>query len=347
MDCQNQARVNRGGIAVAGNLIVDFVKNIAAYPAMGMLTNIYDISQGVGGCAANTSVDLAKLDPDLPLTVLGRIGSDESGRFVTGTLEQYGIKTDRIKVSDSEPTSFTDVMSLPSGERTFFHKRGANAAFSPADIDLDTLACDIFHIGYILLLDAFDREDPEYGTVMARFLCDLQARGIKTSIDIVSSDDLDAYEKKIVPALKYTDYVIINEVEACGIWHLEPRLPDGSIHKENVRTAMRKIAEAGTRERVVVHAKEMGFCLDVPTGRMTELPSLKLNPADIKGSVGAGDAFCAGSLYAIYHQYDDEKLLSFASAVAATSLFEANATDGIRPYREVLAFAEKCQRSKI
>ena len=344
MDCQNQANQNRNGIAVAGNLIVDLVKNITAYPAMGMLTNIYDISQGVGGCAANTAVDLAKLDPDLPLCVLGRIGNDDSGRFVTQTLERYGLATDRVKVSDSEPTSFTDVMSLPSGERTFFHKRGANAAFSPADIDLDTLACDVFHIGYILLLDAFDQEDPEYGTVMARFLCELQARGIKTSIDIVSSDDLDAYEKKIVPALRYTDYVIINEVEACGIWHLEPRLPDGSIHKENVRTAMCKIAEAGTREKVVVHAKEMGFCLDVATGRMTELPSLKLNPADIKGSVGAGDAFCAGSLYALYHQYDDEKLLSFASAVAATSLFEANATDGIRPWREVLEIAETYQR---
>ena len=86
------------------------------------------------------------------------------------------------------------------------------------------------------------------------------------------------------------------------------------------------------------------LCLDVPTGRLTELPSLKLNPSDIKGSVGAGDAFCAGSLSAIYHQYDDEKLLSFASAVAATSLFEANATDGIRPCREVLAFAEQYQR---
>ena len=92
------------------------------------------------------------------------------------------------------------------------------------------------------------------------------------------------------------------------------------------------------------HAKEMGFCLDVPTGRLTELPSLKLNPADIKGSVGAGDAFCAGSLYGIYHQYDDEKLLSFASAVAATSLFEANATDGIRPWDEVLEIAKKYQR---
>lgn len=344
MDCQNRVRQNRNGIAVAGNLIVDFVKNIAAYPAMGMLTNIYDISQGVGGCAANTAVDLAKLDPDLPLTVLGCIGNDESGRFVTRTLEQYGIGSDRIKVSDREPTSFTDVMSLPSGERTFFHKRGANAIFSPADIDLDSLSCDMFHIGYILLLDAFDKEDPAYGTVMARFLCELQGRGIKTSIDIVSSDDLDAYEKKIVPALKYTDYVIINEVEACGIWHLEPRLPDGGIHKENVRKAMRLIAEAGTRERVVVHAKEMGFCLDVPTGRLTELPSLKLDPADIKGSVGAGDAFCAGSLYAIYHQYDDEKLLSFASAVAATSLFEANATDGIRPCGEVPEIAEKYQR---
>ena len=39
------------------------------------------------------------------------------------------------------------------------HKKGANAEFSPEDIDIDSLSCDIFHIGYVLLLDKFDEED--------------------------------------------------------------------------------------------------------------------------------------------------------------------------------------------
>ena len=65
------------GIAIAGNLVVDTVKNISSYPEMGMLTDIQDISKGVGGCAANTSIDLAKLEPALPIQVLGCVGEDE------------------------------------------------------------------------------------------------------------------------------------------------------------------------------------------------------------------------------------------------------------------------------
>jgi sugar/nucleoside kinase (ribokinase family) len=47
------------------------------------------------------------------------------------------------KISKENPTSYSDVMSLRSGERTFFHARGANAEFSPVDIDIDALDCKI------------------------------------------------------------------------------------------------------------------------------------------------------------------------------------------------------------
>lgn len=55
----------------------------------------------------------------------------------------------------------------------------------------------MLHIGYILWLDSFDRDDEEYGTVMARFLKNIKERGIKTSIDVVSYSAAD-YKSKIV-----------------------------------------------------------------------------------------------------------------------------------------------------
>lgn len=328
------------GIIIAGNLVVDTVKNITTYPAVGMLTGILDISRGVGGCAANTSIDLAKLDASLPLKVLGRVGDDENGTYVIDELQKYGIDTRGIRITPHEHTSFTDVMSLPSGERTFFHKRGANAVFSPQDMDIPSLSCSIFHIGYILLLDAFDKEDAEYGTVMARFLHDLQAAGIKTSVDVVSADDLRIYGKTITPALKYTNYAIINEIEATAIMQLSPRNEDGSLNRENLRISMENMVRAGVSDKVIIHAKEMSFLLDAHTGEFCEVPSLKLPLDVIKGSVGAGDAFCAGALYGIYHQFENRDILKFASAVAATSLFEANATDGVRTKEEVLALTQ-------
>lgn len=333
------------GITIAGNIIMDVVKNIEVYPSIGMLSDVSDISRSVGGCAPNTSINLAKIDRRIPINVIGKVGTDENGRYVVSQLQKYGIGVGKISYSSQNPTSFTDVMSIPSGERTFFHKRGANAEFDPSDIDIASLNCDIFHIGYILLLDRFDREDKQYGTVMARFLHDVQKRGIKTSIDVVS-DSSGNFEKKVIPALRYCNYVIINEIECCAIWHLDARTPSGGVNKANIRLAMQKTLEAGVKDRVVVHCKEMSFAMD-SKGNFTEVPSLKVPKEDIKGTVGAGDAFCAGCLYSLYNGYSDRQMLEFASAAAACNLLEANAVDGMKERNEILRLAEKYGRLSL
>lgn len=327
------------GVTIAGNIIMDVVKSIDTYPEKGMLVNISDIDASVGGCAPNTAIDLAKIDRRVPISVIGKVGTDENGRFITSKLQKHGINVSRICYTSEAPTSFCDVMSVPSGERTFFYKSGANAQFGPSDIDISSLDCDIFHIGYILLLDEFDKEDEKYGTVMARFLRDLQKHGIKTSIDVVS-DSSGNFEKKVIPALKYCNYVIINEIECCGIWHIEPRTADGRVNKPGIRQAMEKTISAGVKDRVIVHCKECSFSMD-SKGNFTEMPSLNVPAEDIKGAVGAGDAFCAGCLYAIYNGYSDEQMLEFASAAAACSLLEANATDGMKDRNEIMKLIEK------
>jgi len=333
------------GITIAGNMLLDVVKSISDYPACGLLTHINSVSYAVGGCAPNTAVNLAKIDGTVPVSVIGKLGTDEYGKFVLNFLQKNGLDVSRVIVSDTLSTSFTDVMSIPSGERTFFYQKGANKDFSPADIDISTLNCDIFHIGYILLLDAFDAEDPEYGTVMARFLHDLQKAGIKTSVDMVS-DSMADYSKKVLPALKYCDYVIINEIECCRVWNLNAYDENGKLDRAAVAEAMRKTMDAGVRDRVIIHCKEQAFAMNADRV-LTEVPSLKIPREEIKGSVGAGDAFCAASLYGIYNNYTDKHLLEFASAAAACNLFAENSVDGMRPKSEILKVAEKYGRLEL
>ncbi len=336
----------RKGIALAGNILVDTVKEIEAYPERGMLVNITDVSRAVGGCAPNTAIDIAKIDPSIPLSVAGKIGEDEAGRYVVGQMKKYGIDCSRIEASSQNPTSFSDVMSDAHGERTFFHARGANGEFSPRDIDISSLDCQILHIGYILLLDAFDQKDEQYGTVMARFLHDVQAEGIKTSIDVVSSTTAD-YKGTILPALKYCNYAFLNEIESSMLTDLPPYRPDGSLDMENIRKTMEFIASCGVKEKVIVHCKNCGFCLDVPSGSFTAVPSLDIPKDVIRGSVGAGDAFCAGSLYAIYNNYNDTDLLEFASAAAASNLFSENSVDGMMPKPELELLMKKYPRKTL
>lgn len=335
----------RRGITLAGNLIVDIVKDVDCYPKIGMLSNISTVTKAVGGCACNVAVDLAKMDGTIPLSVVGCVGDDEYGRYMISQLQRYNIDTGSVRVTEAAPTSFSDVISLPTGERTFFHARGANALFAPEDISLSKLNCSILHIGYILLLDMFDKEDPEFGTVMARFLHRVQETGIKTSVDVVS-DSSGAFSEKIIPALKYCDYVIINEIECCSIWELNPRNEDGSLNHDVIRDAMERTMSCGVKEKVVVHCKEAGFCLDC-CGEFTVIASLKLDPKQIKGSVGAGDAFCAGCLYSIYQGFSDNQMLEYASAAAACNLFSENAVDGMRSRQEIFQMMQQYPRQSL
>ncbi len=328
------------GIAVAGTTLADIVKVIEDYPQKGMLAHITEVSYAVGGCVPNVGVDLAKIDRTLPVYALGAVGEDEYGRFLVEKLKNYGLNVDGLVHLQGSDTAFTDVMSIPSGERTFFTKMGASGEFCPDHVDLSSLNCDILHIGYIFLLDKFDAADAEYGTVMARFLKSVQDAGIKTSIDVVSSNTGN-YAEKILPALKYSNYAIMNEIESCATFGVSPRNADGKLDATALRSVMEKMVECGVRDKVIIHAKEAGFVLDAVSGEFCTVTALNVPRSEIVGTVGAGDAFCAGCLYGIYNGWDNRQMLEFASGAAACNLFAANSVDGMRSRDEIVAVCEK------
>ena len=104
------------GIAIVGNLIADVVKSIAEYPKQGMLTYISEAVHSVGGCVPNTAINLAKIDRNIPISALGKVGADENGRFILSQLQKHGIDIEKIRVSSNAVTSFCDVMSMPKGK---------------------------------------------------------------------------------------------------------------------------------------------------------------------------------------------------------------------------------------
>lgn len=316
------------GIAVAGTLLVDKLNQIDKYPKSGELTQIKSVSRAVGGCVPNVGIDLKRINKDLRVVAVGAIGNDEEGQFIRDTLSNSALDVSGLNVYD-EKTSFTDVMSIAGGERTFFTYAGASALFGEKDVDFDAINADMLHLGYFLLLDKVDNGDG------LKILKKAKEKGVKTSIDLVSENS-DRYSL-IEPCLKFTDNLIINEIEA---GHLAGVLPE--------RQNLRKIAEAlklkGVKERVIIHMPDVGICLS--DNGYTEIPSLELPKGYIKGATGAGDAFCAGSLYGIYKGYSDSEILEFASMCAVMSLRCADATSGLAPEQEIKDFCKKFNRKK-
>ncbi len=319
-------------ITLAGTSLVDLIKRIDRYPQKGMLCAIGLVSQSVGGCVPNTGITLKTLAPDkIEVNAIARIGADENGNYIRCILEKHGIDARELRVDPDLPTSFTDVMTVPDGERTFFSAEGANAAFSETDIEIGSLDCSIFHLGYLLLLKTLDEPDAEYGTKAARLLAKIQKRGIKTSIDVVSRDR-EKFRKTVRPALRYSDYAVVNEIEAEYITGVPLRKGDELI-RENLHEACEKMMQAGVRERVVIHCPELGCSLS-GNGKFVVVPSLELPKDFIAGAVGAGDAFCAGMLYSFLFDLSEEESLRLASCVAACNLHAADSINGARSLEE-------------
>jgi sugar/nucleoside kinase (ribokinase family) len=334
------------GITIAGTIAVDHNNIIDQYAQKGMLSNILSSTRGVGGCVSNTLVDLAKIDASIPLYAYGGIGYDENGEYVLKTLKENGIHINGVKKYPGELTAFTDAMIVEStGERTFFTAKGANKVFTYEDIDFNSIDTDMFHMGYAFLMDPFDKEDKEYKTVMAKTLARVQAMGIKTSIDLVSVDN-ERFSEMVLPSLKYCNYFIVNEIEAGKTVKMNPYDSNGVISENHIHKICENILEAGVRDLVIIHAPQGGWAMSKDK-EFIFVPSLKLPQGYIKGSVGAGDAFCAGMLYSIYYQLPIKEALEIACAAAACNLSQVDSTSGMKSISEIKKLMERYNGNTI
>ncbi len=318
------------GIAVAGSILVDKINEIAAYPKVGELTQILSVSKAVGGLVPNVAIDLKKIEPTLNVKAVGCVGRDDDGVFAVSALKGNGVDIENV-FEIAARTSFTEVMSVIGGQRTFFTHAGANSTFGEDYFNFEKLNVKMLHLGYFLLLDKVDGGDG------LKILREAKAAGVKTSIDLVSENS-NRYQKVVLPCLPFVDNLIINETEAGAIAGIEPT-------RENLRKIAEKLKAEGVNERVIIHTPELGVC--VSNNGFTYLPSYAIEKDFIKGTTGAGDAFCAGALLGIYREQTDEEILELASSAAIAALSSADATSGMRSEEEIKILCKDLKRRTI
>lgn len=328
--------MERRGVIAAGNMLVDHVHQIVQWPERGWLAEIIHSERATGGAPLNVLLTLAKMHVGLPLQAVGLIGDDSDGDYILAMLDQYHVNRQRVQRTTFAPTSMSQVMTDPSGQRTFFHSPAANRLLDLPAFDRLDPSMKIFHLGYLLLLDSLDLPDDEFGTRSARLLSQMRDLGYETSLDLVSRKGDPRYQPLVLPALRYVDYLVINELEAGEFSGLEMRDSGDTPNILHIAEAASQLLAAGVRQRVVIHCPE-GAWGEAPGEQGQWVPSRQLEKDEIIGSVGAGDAFCAGFLYGCHEAWSLPDSIALAHACARASLLAANAIDGAKTLVELEA----------
>lgn len=302
-------------IACLGVLVADLLgKPVDGLPPRGRLGLVDRMELHVGGCAANTGIDLAKLG--VATAVLGKVGEDGLGDFMVGALEKSGVDTRGIVRDTSVGTSGSMVLVGSDGERTFVHYLGGNAQYRKEDVNWDVIGeTKILHVAGAHIMPALD------GQPMADVMREGRERGLITSLDTVW-DATGKWMETLGPCLPYSDYFLPSLSEAQALTKREePSEVAHALRDAGVGTVGLKLGAEG--------------CLILSAEGELRVPAFRVEAID---GTGSGDAWDAGYLLGVLRGWDVEKSARFANAVGACCVEQIGATGGIRSFEETEAF---------
>ncbi|MFL5342058.1 MAG: carbohydrate kinase family protein [Gemmataceae bacterium] len=305
-------------VLCAGIIVADHVCTpIDHLPAAGELVMADRLLLTLGGCAANTAVDLAKMG--VRSAVVGRVGGDLFGRIVTDMLREANVDTAALRAVPGEDTSQTLIVNVAGQDRRFIHTFGANSGMRAADIPRDRLAkSTVLYLGGFLLMTGVT------GAELADVFANARRLGVKTVLDVVTPPGLD-YRKQLEAVLPQTDVFHANTDEAKLI------LREGDMLRQ-----AELFHALGAKTAVVTHGGA-GAVL-VADGRRLRSGAY---PVEFVDGTGGGDAFDAGYIYGLLQGLGPEDCLRYASALGASCVRAIGTTPGVFTRPECEAFMRR------
>lgn len=304
-------------ILCVGNACVDVtVRPVDEQPELGKLKMVESIQMKVGGCAANTATDLARLGAEV--SVCAAVGEDAFGDFILSELIRENLQTGGIKRLTGVSSAASVVTISSSKERSFWHVPGAADLYTPAEIPKHELErCDILFLTAALIMKGFD------GEPAAALLKQAKENGKITVMD-TCWDSEGIWIDKIAAALPYLDFFIpsIEEAEMLAGTSEVDAICDRFM-ASGVRNVIIKM---GARGAYVSEAGGARYC------------SAAFERTDIVDTNGSGDAFCAGFLCALAKDLPLKECVRYANATGSFCVTGAGPSSGIPSMTEVETF---------
>ncbi len=298
-----------------GIVVADHVSEpIAHLPRPGELVLTPRTHLSIGGCAANVAVDLVRVGRRA--AVVGQVGADAFGRFVTDALRDAGVVVDHLATLSDETTSTSMIVNVQGEDRRFIHATGANARLDASEISGEML--ERTRVVYVGGYGLSDRPSPES---VAKLFRAARERSVKTVLDVVVPEGKDCWPM-LEPVLPWTDVFFPNDDEARAITGIrEPAEQARALRAAGVETVA---VTCGPRGTVVAGPsgvfRATGFAVELVDG------------------TGSGDAFAAGYIHALLNGGDLGECVRVGSALGASCVRATGATTGVFRADELAAF---------
>ncbi len=322
-------------VVAIGELVVDWISTSRGGGFIESSTYV----KSLGGNASNVAIALARLG--VKSRILAKVGDDIHGKYLTHVLSEERVDTRYVRVDKSAPTAQCYVFTTLDDDNTFLNWPPGNAAqqLTTDDITDESLddACCIHTTGISLT------RDPRRQAVLGA-LDRAKQKGLLVSFDAgfptgEGKGSIDALRS----AISMADIVKVNLLELF-FWakHMGAKVKESDLDfisaYENPPSSGHESKNSHdapdlSQERILDLARHLfiSFAPKILLVTMAGHGSLVLkNNLETWGQayevncisgVGAGDAYVAGFLRALYHQAGDKtNLCSFVDSLDADRL---------------------------
>ena len=299
-----------GKILVIGSLNIDMVMRVDHMPAVGETILCDGMKLVAGGKGANQACAAGRLGTDV--TMLGAIGTDSHGEMQRDSLQRSGVDVSGLITKESVSTGTAFITVNKEGNNSIVVVQGANAQFTPEDIEAhrDLLEeCEI-----VILQLEIPMDTVLYAVKLARTLG-------KTVI----LDPAPVPEHFPEELYQYVDIIKPNESELSRL----TGIADAQNHLEE---AVQIVKDHGVRNVLVTLGGD-GVYLDTENEPPVHIPAKKVEVVD---TTAAGDSFTAALAAMLLEGKTLKEAAEFANQVSAIVVTREGAQDSIPTLQEVL-----------
>ena len=305
--------VRRPGIIVLGDINVDIMGRVRAWPRPGEDCLAQSLEIRCGGVGANCALSLASWG--VAARMVGCVGQDVFGEYVLNALRECKVDSRWVQRSTAATTGMFYINVTPDGERTFFGSRGANSLLRlPRSSAALTAGATAVHLAGHCFLDPGPAQAAKY------LIKAMHARGGWVSLD-VGMEPSKSIPQKILQMIRRVDILLVSLDEAAALTGTrDPFRAFASLRKAGAREVVLKVGRRG--------------CLISENGRPVVVPSFSVRSVD---STGAGDAFVAAFLQARLRAWPTIEGAIAANAAGALATTVVGAGQNLPGLREVAA----------